>query len=87
MTTPLPRCPATGKRSFESVEDASQWLATMAAEFSARPPGESYPKYAYACGRCPHAHVSTKPPERATLSRGGRSKSRKNRRKFGGKNG
>jgi hypothetical protein len=85
--TDLPRCPDTGKRSFESLEAASRWLASKADEFSARSAAESYPKYAYECLRCPYTHVATKPPERATLSRGGRPKSRKNRRKFGGKNG
>lgn len=62
-------------------------MASQAREFLARPAWESYPKYAYDCSRCEYAHVSTKPPERATLSRGGRSKSRQNRRRFGKKNG
>ncbi|MEU0587017.1 hypothetical protein [Streptomyces sp. NPDC006132] len=87
MPDQLPRCPANGKRSFESLEAASRWLADRADEFAARSAAESYPKYGYECRRCPYVHVATKPPERATLSRGGRSKSRKNRRKFGGKNG
>ncbi|MEU0199120.1 MULTISPECIES: hypothetical protein [unclassified Streptomyces] len=87
MPDQLPRCPANGKRSFESLEAASRWLASKAAEFAARPTAESYPKYAYDCRSCRYVHVATKPPERATLSRGGRSKSRKNRRRFGGKNG
>ncbi|AXE86844.1 hypothetical protein [Streptomyces sp. Go-475] len=87
MPDRLPRCPANGKRSSESLEAASRWLADKADEFAARPVGESYPKYGYECRRCPYVHVATKPPQRATLSRGGRSKSRKNRRKFGGKNG
>ncbi|MEU0109493.1 hypothetical protein ABZ313_29630 [Streptomyces sp. NPDC006251] len=69
------------------MEAASRWLASKADEFAARPIGESYPKYAYECGRCAYVHVGTKPPERATLNRNGRSKSRKNRRKFGGRNG
>ncbi|AXE85576.1 hypothetical protein [Streptomyces sp. Go-475] len=87
MPNQLPRCPADGKRSFASPEAASRWLAGKADEFAARPATDSYPKYSYECRRCPFVHVATKPPERATLSRGGRSKSRKNRRRFGGKNG
>ena len=89
MSQQLPRCPTTGKRSFATLEEASRWLASKAQEFSTRSAAESYPKYAYECEslKCPYVHVATKPPERATLNRGGRSKSRKDRRKFGGKNG
>jgi hypothetical protein len=87
MPHQLPRCPTTGKRSFDSLEAASRWLADQASEFSTRPVAESYPKYGYECEHCPYVHVATKAPERATLNRGGRSKSRKNRRRFGGKNG
>lgn len=83
----LPRCPVTRKSSFESVEAASRWLASKAAEFEARPAHESSPRYAAECQHCPYVHVSARPPRRATLNRRGRSKSRKNRRKFGGRNG